>query len=73
MYQNANELVKAHIEKTRDQIEQKYQENEEILLFKEKREFENYDIGVDIERYHKANGATKAEIRVLEEEIEKFF
>ena len=28
---------------------------------------------MDIERYHKANGATKAEIRVLEEEIEKFF
>jgi hypothetical protein len=72
MYQNANDLVKAHIQKTREQIEQQYHHNEEVLLYKEKREFENYDIGVQVDKENKQNGNTKAEIRVLEHELEKF-
>ena len=44
-----------------------------MILYKEKREFENYDIGVEVERQNKQNGHTKAEIRVLESELQKFF
>ena len=72
MYQNANDLVKAHIQKMREQIEQQYRHSEEVLLYKEKREFENYDIGVQVDKENKQNGNTKAEIRVLEQELEKF-